>query len=441
MGASKKILFSYENFLPTGEADAEVVFNTAGALAARGHICTLLTPEPPHVSSDFEREVLDYYDVGAPLKVTPVKSFTKSLALQHLYHAWRLPRHPAFREADFVYARNPVVAMSALRGGQRVFMDHYRPWADQFPPLQPVFRRFMTDPRFLGLVVHSDFARRAYQRLGIPEGKIKVVHNGCSPNRMLPRLSKVEARARLGLPNDRRIVTYTGRVNEKKGLEIILELAGRIPDVLFVIAGSTGRGPIEKAAESKDNVLVVPWQPPDAVAPYLYASDVLTIPPSSRPLLDIGNTVLPLKLFLYLAAGRAIFAGISPDTAEILEHDRNAWLVTAGNASEAERALRELLSDEGRLTRLGEAARRQSDDLTWQSRAAKIDDFIEERLAAGNEQKATWSGTQCLGESLRWLRLGVTTGRWVYKPRSPSVLTANARGGARADPQARSSIG
>lgn len=413
----RRILFSYENLLPTREADAEVVLNTAGALAGRGHEVIVSVPAPPDLSADFEREVLDYYGIGTPLQITPAPSFTKNIALQHAYHALRFPEHPAFADADFIYARNPILVMRALQCGQRVLMDHYRPWGDQFPPLQPVFRRFMNHPRFLGLVVHSAYSYRSYRRLGVPEAKLRVVHNGFDPRRMEPVLSKQEARALLDLPQSRRIVTYAGRIRHKKGLEVILELADRMPEVMFVLVGSTERGPIEIASEAKDNVQIVRWQTSSSIAPYLYASDVLTIPPSSVPLQRAGNTVLPLKLFLYLAAGRAIFAAASPDTAEILEHDRNAWLVSAGEVAEAEEQLRVLLGDTRRLERLGRACREQAAGLTWDSRAAKIDAFVDECLARDPSAlgKEAWSASTCARESMKWLVTGISTGKWIYR--------------------------
>ncbi|MGB8332053.1 MAG: glycosyltransferase family 4 protein [Polyangiales bacterium] len=413
----RRILFTYENLLPTQEADAEVIFNTAAALAGRGHDAVVSVPAPPGVGPGFEREVLDYYGIDTSLRITPVPSFTKNLALQHVYHAMRVPEHPAFATADFVYARNPVVVMRALQGGQRVLMEHYRPWGDQFPPLQPIFRRFMTHPRFLGLVVHSAYAKESYRRLGVPDAKLRVIHNGFDPHRMDPVLSKQEARALLGLPLHSRIVTYTGRMNHKKGLDVLLALADRMPDVLFMLVGSTGRGPIEIAAESRDNVRVVPWQTSSSISPYLYASDVLTIPPSSVPLQQVGNTVLPLKLFLYLAAGRAIFAGATPDTAEILTHDRNAWLVSTGDASEAEHQLRVLLGDTDRLERLGQAGLEHAAGLTWDGRAAKIEAFFEDCLSRdpASVDKEPWSAATCARDSMKWLMTGISTGKWIYR--------------------------
>ncbi len=413
----RRILFSYENLLPTTEADAESIFNTAAALTRRGHDAIVSVPAPTDLDPGFEREVLDYYGIDAPLRITPVPSFTKNIALQHVYHAMHFPEHPAFADADFIDARNPIVVMRALQCGQRVLMDHYRPWGDQFPPLQPIFRRFMTHPRFLGLAVHSAYAYQAYRRLGVPEAKLRVVHSGFDPSRMNPVLSKQQARALLDFPQHRPIVTYAGRMNERKGLDVVLDLAGRMPEVLFVLVGSTGRGPIEIEAEAKDNVRVVPWQTSSSISPYLYASDVLTIPPSSAPLRQSGNTVLPLKIFLYLAAGRAIFAGANPDTAEILEHDRNAWLVSSGDVSEAEHQLSVLLSDTNLLERLGQAGREQAAGLTWDSRAAQIEAFAEECLARDPAavEKEPWSASACTLDTMKWLVTGISTGKWIYQ--------------------------
>jgi len=411
------ILFSYENLLPSSQADAEVVLNTAGALAKRGHQVTLSVPAPPSVSSSFERDVLHYYGIEGPLKVTPMPSNTRNIAVQHIHHARHFSEHPLFVKADFIYTRHPVVVMHALRAGQSVLMDHYRPWGDQFPPLQPIFRRFMNHPRFLGLTVHSRYSYESYRRLGVPRAKLRVVHNGFDPKRMEPVLSKAEARRILALPRDKQIITYAGRINERKGLDVLLHLADRMPEVLFLLVGSTGRGSIEIEAERRDNVRVVPWQTASSIAPYLYASDVLTIPPSSVPLEQVGNTVLPLKLFLYLAAGRPVFAASSPDTAEILEHDHNAWLVPPDNGAEAERQLRLLLGDAARLERLGRACQELAAGLTWDSRATKVEAFFEECLARdpASLRAEPWSASECVRDSVKWLARGISSGRWIYR--------------------------
>ncbi len=81
------------------------------------------------------------------------------------------------------------------------------------------------------------------------------------------------------------------------------------------------------------NVRVFPWQGPRTLAPFLFAADVLIVPPSSAPLQQFGNCVLPLKLFAYFAAGRPILAPQAPDTAGFLRQRENALLVSPGRSA------------------------------------------------------------------------------------------------------------
>jgi glycosyltransferase involved in cell wall biosynthesis len=114
---------------------------------------------------------------------------------------------------------------------------------------------------------------------------------------------------------------------------------------------------------------------------WLAAADVLLIPPSRAPFEKFGNCVLPIKLYAYLAAGRPILAPEAPDTAELLEHGSNAWLVTPDDPDAAVNGLDRLLRDEALAKRLSTAAQRLSEGLTWDQRARKITSFLQARLA------------------------------------------------------------
>ena len=62
----------------------------------------------------------------------------------------------------------------------------------------------------------------------------------------------------------------------------------------------------------------------DQLSHFLFAADILMIP--EPKVKTVGNTVLPMKLFQYLAAGRAIYAPDAPDTAELLTHGKmHGW--------------------------------------------------------------------------------------------------------------------
>jgi glycosyltransferase involved in cell wall biosynthesis len=412
-----RILFSYENLLPTSQADAEVFLNTAGAIARRGHDAALLIPRrrlsEPSLSAE---SILRYYDIDSPLRMTFLPVRTRNIVLQHLGHALRVARDPRALGADVVYTRNLGVLTSCLAKGHPTAFEHYRPWGDQFPPLQGLLRRVMGHPKFVGMVVHSRYSMNAYRRIGIPRESLCVIHNGFEPRRVEPRLHKWDARRRLGLPLERKIVVYSGRVNEKKGLDVALDMARARPDVLFVLVGSERRGPIEDKARHLANVEIVPWQPYAAIAPYLYAADVLLLPPSKAPLWRYGNTVLPLKVFLYLAAGRAILGPSNPDLHELLTDGENALLVAPGELSAALAALDRLCADEALAARLGHRARELGESLTWDSRAARIEAFLERRLTARRTPLEPWDVGSCLAESGAWIRDGIVHGRWIHEP-------------------------
>lgn len=423
-----RLLFPYENLLPSPQADAEVVLNTAAALARRqGLEVQLLVPRRVGETFD-EGKVRAYYGIEGPLEIRSVLGLAGFLPLQHGVHALRTAADAKRVLPDLVYGRSIGTLLAALAAGHHVAMEHYRPWGDQIPPLQPLLRTLMRHPRFVGAVLHSEYSRASYLRLGIPEERLTVVHNGHDPHRLEPRIGRSEARLALGLPSSRPIAVYTGRINEKKGLDVVLAIARRCSDVLFLLVGSEGKGSIERDAAPIPNVRIVPWQAFDRTAQYLFAADVLIVPPSLDPLLRFGKTVLPLKVFTYLAAGRALLAPASPDTEEILRDGENAALVPPGNIEEAARTLRLLVEHPSYRERLARGALATSRELTWDARAERIHRFLKRRMTAqlsGVQLSLVrpappWSATRCLLESGRWLASGLVEGQWIVSAEGPS---------------------
>lgn len=399
-----RILYVYDTLLPGTGADTEQVVNTVAALSRRGFDLGLLLPGPRSGPGDGDA-LRRYYHVEGAFEVEQLAYRYHALRGPEKWsHALRAARHPLAARADLIYSRNLPAVWSALRAGHRVVYEHFRPWGDQHPPLQPLLRHLLRHPNLLGAVFHSDHTRQSYRRLGIPEARLLVAHNGWDPARMEPRLSRADARRQLGLEPERFTVVYSGRMNQRKGLELLLEAARQVPEFAFVLVGSEGDGPIEREARALANVRVVPWQRYTELAPWLYAADVLVIPPSLAPLERHGNTVLPIKLFLYLAAGRVILAPVAPDTAELLEDNRNAALVQPGRVEATVSRLRQLAADPAECDRLSRAALATAQGLTWDARGARIAEFIRSRANARSEppESDSWRVGTWLGEVCRW---------------------------------------
>lgn len=365
---------------PDRKACRAQTIGTAAALARAGVEVTLLMPQGAGDPALDAAELRAFFGVEGEFRLIQRPSRWTGEALPRTL-AWlrQVFRDPALAGADLLFSRIPAMLVMGGRSPVPFATDHYRPWPDDLPPIRPLVRRTAAKAHCLGLILHSDYAARAYRGAGVDPGKILVAHNGAEANQIGSPVSQADARMALGLPPDRQIAAYAGRVNAMKGLDQLLALAALCPQTLFLLIGSEGEGPIEAAAAGLANVRIVPWQAPAELPLWLYAADVLLIPPSRAPLEQYRNCVLPLKLFSYLAAGRPILAPHAPDTAELLGDGENALLVPPGDPRAAAAAL-DRLRDSALAARLGANARAHAGDLTWDHRAERIAAFLEARL-------------------------------------------------------------
>ncbi len=409
-----RVLFTFENPLPNDQADAEVFVTTAKYLATLADRSWLHLPSPSGAGCAAAAALAGMPAIRAYAPSRPA-------ALRHFLCGLTLVLRREFRDADLVYTRNLWVAWLAVLFGQRVVFDHYRPWPDQIPPLQLWLHRLICNRRFIVHICHSEYTRNRYLEIGIPRAKLYCVHNGFEPQHLEAPIPLAAAKARIGIAPSARTVVYTGRINHKKGLGLVLEAARRLPELQFILVGSSGDGPIEAVARTIPNVRVVPWQTPASLASYIFAADVLLIPPSREPLAAFGSTVLPLKVFLYLGSGRPIVAGDTPDVREVLRHGENALLCRPDSPESLVATIRAVTSDARLAERLAATALADSRDFTWRRRAERIAAIITERLQSARTEPGTWTSAHLrtwLGQSWRWIVHLVRNRSWVLPPRS-----------------------
>jgi glycosyltransferase involved in cell wall biosynthesis len=102
------------------------------------------------------------------------------------------------------------------------------------------------------------------------------------------------------------------------------------------------------------------------VARYLAAADILAIPDTVT---DI--TASPLKLFEYMAIGRAIVTVDLPALREVIDAEA-ARFVRRGSIDDLRAALVDLADDPQRRERMGRAAQAQAQQWTYRRRAERI---------------------------------------------------------------------
>jgi len=232
----------------------------------------------------------------------------------------------------------------------------------------------MEDGSLQGVVTISKGLALAYIEEGFPSDKVYVLHDGVDLERFGCPLSQFDARKETGLPRDCPIVCYTGSLREAYGIDVLLECALHLSKVLFVFVGGAEqevkRYKIFCKKKGLKNVLFVGWVANSIVPKYLYASDILAMPYTTKVPTD--QFMSPLKMFEYLAARRPIVATDLPTIREVLVHEHNAILVKPDSAGALRSGIERILGEPALAERIAQQARRDAEKYSWSNRAKAI---------------------------------------------------------------------
>lgn len=197
----------------------------------------------------------------------------------------------------------------------------------------------------------------------------------------------------------RRGVAYTGSMlawhgipDLARALPAVLE---RVPEAALVIAGEATSdaqrevmGSLHTAAEGADDpgAVVALGRVPHGDVPGVLATCELAVAPydpSGEPDLErYGFWYSPMKLWEYMAAGRAVVSTDLPSIREIVGEDRGV-LVPPGDASALADAIAGLLEDDGRREGMGLRGRAFAEENTWELRVDEYERAMEEALDGG----------------------------------------------------------
>jgi glycosyltransferase involved in cell wall biosynthesis len=375
-----KLAYLTDHFLPRTSTDTEQFMAMANAFAEIGIDATIVLPKIPGKRIP-EEKIRSWYGLTQPVKFSGVTGvFLGIRFVEKAVHGLRSAFHPEVKNADVVISRNLNMLLPVLWFAKTPFLyETYRHFPRRHPLLRLWLNFLQQSPRCLGVVCHSGVCARSFLNAGWEPDRILLAHNGVDLTRLKPERTRAEARAICGLPENVFIAAYSGRISAKKATGLLLEAAKRTPDVLWLLIGQEKNSDLD-AKTCPENVRLLPWMPFQELSAWLYAANVLIIPPSRAPLEKVGNTVLPMKTFLYRAAGRAILAGKTPDIEEILVHEESALLVPPDDFTAFVSAVERLKNDAALCEKLATANKTAAESLSWNSRANLLRFFIEKRL-------------------------------------------------------------
>jgi glycosyltransferase involved in cell wall biosynthesis len=391
--------------LPTEQAHGYQITKMCEAFAVNGNLVRLIHPYRKQPKPFLKESVFSYYNVQPVFDICTfsgiynIKGFqfvdpkleTCEFRLQSITHALNTIRatYPYWRNSEVLYFSRDLYSVFPLLGFRHFIKGKIIFEAHTFPESKLKF--FLSNFRKLdALITINDQLKRLFVKAGLDEEKILVAHDAVDLENFDLKVSQVQARTYLGLPEKIKIAAYVGRFHTlgmEKGIPEILRsarnLVDKYPDLFFYFVG----GPLERVPSyekiikeeklQREKFIFLDKQPIHQVPYYLKASDVLLMPHPWKNF--YAYYVSPLKLFEYMSTQRPIVASKLPSIMEILRDKENALLGEPDNPNAVAMNIQTALEDMQLAERIAIQAYADVQEHTWKKRAKKISNFLAER--------------------------------------------------------------
>lgn len=211
----------------------------------------------------------------------------------------------------------------------------------------------------------------------LPPSRIGVLRLGVDVERFRPGLVS-EIRGTLGIPQDHVVMSFVGRLERRKGIDVLAEafvrLATHVPYLHLLLAGADTQTLDGSAWDAvcrlcheagvADRLHWLGPVPSEKLPEVYAASDALVAPSRMEP---FGMVYLEA-----MAAGLPVIGTLAGGVPEIVMSERHGYLVLPGSVDSLAVAMMALATDDGRRRRMGREARRHVENHFDQRRIARL---------------------------------------------------------------------
>jgi len=367
-----KIVCIAASFVPSNTANSIQVVKAAHALAELGHAVTLLVPgREETVWANLQQ----HYGLRTPFQIEWIP---ENLAFRRYDYAFKAVRAAQKMKPDLVYTWMLQAGVLSLWNHMPTILELHDRVTGRLGPW--LFRRFCKAKTGKRILANTEALRRtlleAFQ-LARSDAEILVAPNGVELARYEGLPSPGEARTALGLKSGF-TAGYTGHFYSGRGMGLMFDLAKALPEINFLWVGGEPADVTlwENRIRTKavNNITLTGFVDNANLPNYQAAAEVLLMPYGTIIEGSGGGNsaeiASPMKMFEYMAAGRAILSSDLPVIYEVLNEDM-AVFCPPEDLSAWKNALSALRDDPARRERLGQAARSAVSGYTWRARAEK----------------------------------------------------------------------
>ena len=303
---------------------------------------------------------------GASVHFLPASASYRALTKAVWGHRWWERAQPLWRLAPYAAAASPalVTGIGALSPDVVVIQDYESPRFDVLGPLLRLAGHRVVAIDTGGSAVPSRSpakratARAAHRLLAIHDTEAERVRRclrhpdvGVWPvpfrSDLFEPRDRGDARARLGLSADARLVVSAGRLHPVKGLDDLLTATEDLDCELALI----GSGPEEERlrATGHPRMRIVDRLPAAQLVDWYAAANVVSLPSRQEG--------MPAAVLEALACGRAVVAATRGGVADVVAPPRGGWRVPPRDVVALRRAISGALDDPMETDRRGAAGR------------------------------------------------------------------------------------
>jgi glycosyltransferase involved in cell wall biosynthesis len=302
----------------------------------------------------------------------------------------------ALRGYDVLYERYWLMGYGGLMAAKRLaiplilelngdLLDEYRQLEIELSKAQWKIIRLITKQLFERadhlVTVTEALRQRTLEQWQLSPAKVTAVPNGADVELFAKATASTEFRQEYQL-NGGPIIMFVGSFKPWHGLNLLVDAFSHVaPSHPSAKLALVGDGPVRSEIEEQVKRLGLERQviftgriEHKQVAALLSTADVAALSPRVS-----GTSISqsPLKLFEYMAAGKAVIAPDIPNLATLLTHGQNALLVPPNEPQSLAQAMNQLLTDETLRKKMGQLAQAQAlEKHSWDHTVSQLEGLI-----------------------------------------------------------------
>jgi glycosyltransferase involved in cell wall biosynthesis len=357
--------------VPSNVANSLQAMKAVHALAQLGHEVTLIVPFSAQSRSTWS-QLAAFYGLQQEFQMEYLPSASRRLFFLSAV------RRAKSLNPDLLYVWPLQSAVLGLMNGLPVLLEMHDLPSGRIGPFWFRYFRDSKGKKRLALITKA-LKDALTDRYGasLNHSNVVLASNGVELERFERLPGPSMARRSVGLP-DAPTVVCTGHVYPGRGVELFIELAKKQQGIRFVWAGGKQEDVETWKAKTQaiPNVTFIGFVHNAQLPMYQAAADVLLMPYSHEIGISSGmghsaQVSSPMKMFEYMATGRAIIASDLPVFHEVL-NENNAVFCPPEKVVAWDGALQALFDNPVRREELATQARMDAQKYSWTERARLV---------------------------------------------------------------------